>query len=86
MLKSESGRAHGIWYLFLMTTQEKTNAIKSIVAYHQDNLVAKNNAQTDPGLDALVVQAMNNAFLKDLEPVFLLRPQPPGGRMALKKK
>ncbi len=69
-----------------MTTQEKTNAIKSILVYHRDNLVAKNNVQIDPGLDALVVQAMNNAFIKDLEPVFLLQTQPPGGRMALGKK
>ena len=53
-----------------MTTQEKTTALQKIVKNHQDNVVAKQAANVGPGLDPLVIEAMNNAFKTDLEKVF----------------
>ena len=54
-----------------MTTQEKTAAIQKIVTNHQDNRAAVAAASVHPGLNALVVEAMNDAFKADLAKVFL---------------
>jgi hypothetical protein len=53
-----------------MTTQEKTAAIQKILTNHQDNLTAKEAANVSAGLNALVIEAMNNAFKADLERIF----------------
>jgi hypothetical protein len=50
-----------------MTTQEKTAAIKKIIANHQDNVTAVAAANVQAGLSDLVVEAMNEAFKSDLE-------------------
>ena len=55
-----------------MNTQDKTTAIKNIVANHQDNVTAVRNAQIGPGLDQVVVDAMNTALKTDLLTVFCL--------------
>jgi hypothetical protein len=60
-------------YLSLMTTQEKTNAIQQIVTNHKDNVTAAQAANISAGLNALVIEAMNNAFEADLAGVFALR-------------
>ena len=57
-----------------MTTQAKTDAIRNIVANHQDNVAAKNAANVNAGLEPLVIEAMNNAFKDDLAVVFLVKP------------
>jgi hypothetical protein len=56
-----------------MTTQEKTNAIQQIVTNHKDNVTAAQAANISAGLNALVIEAMNNAFEADLAGVFALR-------------
>ena len=58
-----------------MTTQEKTAAIQKIVHNHQDNLAAVRAANVHPGLNDLVVEAMNDAFQGDLAKVFVLNPK-----------
>lgn len=50
-----------------MTTQEKSAAIKKIIANDQDNLTAVAAANVQAGLSDLVVEAMNEAFKSDLE-------------------
>jgi hypothetical protein len=62
-----------------MTTQEKTTAIQKIVTNHQDNIAAVQAANVSPGLSALVIEAMNNAFKGDLEVVFALKRVVSGG-------
>jgi hypothetical protein len=57
----------------LMTTQEKTNAIQKIVTNHKDNVTAAQAANISAGLNALVIEAMNDAFEADLAVVFALR-------------
>jgi hypothetical protein len=57
-----------------MTTQEKTAAIQQIIANHQDNAAAKNAANVNPGLEGLVIEAMNDAFKDDLATVFSVKP------------
>ena len=60
-------------YLFnCMTTQQKTAAIQQIVANHQENVAATNAAQVPAGLDGLVIQARNAAFIDDLKQVFAM--------------
>lgn len=59
-------------YLSLMTTQEKTNAIQKIVTNHKDNVTAVQAANISAGLNALVIEAMNDAFTADLAVVFAL--------------
>ena len=56
-----------------MTTQEKTNAIQKIVTNHKDNVTAAQAANISAGLNALVIEAMNDAFKADLAVVFALR-------------
>jgi hypothetical protein len=58
--------------LSLMTTQEKTNAIEKIVTNHKDNVTAAQAANISEGLNALVIEAMNDAFKADLAVVFAL--------------
>jgi hypothetical protein len=58
-----------------MTTQEKTAAIQKIVTNHQDNRAAADAANVHPGLNDLVIEAMNNAFKADLGTVFALKPK-----------
>ena len=53
-----------------MTTQQKTTAIQAIVTNHQDNVAAMRAANVGQGLEALVIEAMNNAFKDDLAVVF----------------
>ena len=53
-----------------MTTQQKTTAIQAIVANHQDNVAAMRAANVGQGLEALLIEAMNNAFKDDLVVVF----------------
>jgi hypothetical protein len=81
-----SGKADGrvvvAWhesYLSLMTTQEKTNAIQKIVTNHTDNVTAAQAANISAGLNALVIEAMNDAFKADLAVIFALRSVAPGG-------
>jgi hypothetical protein len=59
-----------------MTTQDKTDAIKKIVANHQDNLNAVNAAGVQAGLMPVVTEAMNESFKKDLSPVFAVTTRP----------
>jgi hypothetical protein len=61
-----------------MTTQEKTDAIQKIVTNHKDNVTAAQAANVSAGLDALVIEAMNDAFTTDLTVVFALRSVAPG--------
>jgi NAD(P)H-hydrate repair Nnr-like enzyme with NAD(P)H-hydrate epimerase domain len=56
-----------------MTTQEKTDAIQKIVTNHSDNVIAAQAANVSVGLNALVIEAMNDAFKADLTVVFALR-------------
>ncbi len=56
-----------------MTTQEKTDAIQKIVTNHKDNVTAAQAANVSAGLNALVIEAMNDAFKTDLTVVFALR-------------
>jgi len=53
-----------------MTTQQKTSAIQAVVANHQDNVAAMRAAHVGPGLESLVLEAMNAAFRDDLAEVF----------------
>jgi hypothetical protein len=53
-----------------MTTQEKTTAIKNIIAIHQDNVTAAQNARVGAGLNPYVIEAMNAAFKNDLVVIF----------------
>ena len=62
-----------------MTTQEKTNAIQKIVTNHKNNIIAVQAANISAGLNALVIEAMNDAFEADLAVVFALRSVVPGG-------
>lgn len=55
-----------------MTTQEKTAAIQKIATNQQDNREAVKAANLRPGFEALVVEAMNEAFKADLAKVFAL--------------
>ena len=55
-----------------MTTQEKTTAIQKIATNQQDNRAAVAAANLQPGLSALVVEAMNEAFKTDLVAVFAM--------------
>ena len=57
-----------------MTTKEKTAAIQRILANHQDNVAAKQAANVGPGLDGLVIEAMNEALKEDLDAVFAFKP------------
>ena len=65
-------------YLSLMTTQEKTDAIQKLVTTHKDNVTAAQAANVSAGLNALVIEAMNDAFKADLAVVFALRSIAPG--------
>jgi hypothetical protein len=56
-----------------MTTQEKTAAIQKIAANQKDNRDAVTAASLQAGLNALVVEAMNEAFKADLVAVFALK-------------
>jgi hypothetical protein len=56
-----------------MTTQEKTAAIQKIITNHQDNVAAEQAVTISPGLNDLVIEAMNSAFKDDLEIVFALK-------------
>jgi hypothetical protein len=62
-----------------MTTQEKTAAIQGILTNHQDNLAAVKAAKISPGLDALVIEAMNTALKADLALIFASKPVLAGG-------
>lgn len=69
-----------------MTTQEKTAAIRKIVANHQDNVAAKNAANVGAGLEGLVIEAMNDAFKDDLAKVFVVdAPKPKAAKSEGKK-
>jgi hypothetical protein len=56
-----------------MTTQEKTAAIKKIVANRQDNRAAITAAAVDGTLIDLVNETLNDAFKEDLRAVFVLK-------------
>jgi hypothetical protein len=62
-----------------MTTQQKTTAIQGIVTNHQDNVAAVQAANVAPGLNALVIEAMNIALKADLVLIFASKPMPAGG-------
>ncbi|MEY2547619.1 MAG: hypothetical protein QOD64_201 [Verrucomicrobiota bacterium] len=53
-----------------MTTQEKTTAIKKIVANRDDNRAAVKAAGVAPELTDLLNDAVNQAFQADLEKIF----------------
>ncbi len=53
-----------------MTTQEKTAAIKKIIANRNDNRAAVNAIAIDPALTDLVNEAINDAFHDALKSVF----------------
>ena len=61
-----------------MTTLEKTDAIQKIVTNHKDNVTAAQAANISAGLDALVIEAINDALKTDLTVVFALRSVAPG--------
>jgi len=65
-------------YLSPMTTLEKTDAIQKIVTNHKDNVTAAQAANISAGLDALVIEAMNDSLKTDLTVVFALRSVAPG--------
>ena len=56
-----------------MTTQQKTNAIQDILKNHEDNVTAMRAAKIGPGLEALVIEAMNNAMKDDLADIFAFK-------------
>jgi hypothetical protein len=53
-----------------MTTQQKTAAIRDILKNHEDNVAAMRAANVGPGLEALVIEAMNTALKMDLAITF----------------
>ena len=53
-----------------MTTQQKTAAIQDILKNHEDNVAAMRAAKAGPGLEALVLEAMNTALKDDLAVIF----------------
>ena len=53
-----------------MTTQQKTNAIQDILKNHEDNVTAMRATKLGPGLEALVIEAMNTALKDDLAVIF----------------
>ena len=53
-----------------MTTQQKTGAIQDILKNHEDNVAAMRAANVGPGLEALVVEAMNTALKDDIAVIF----------------
>jgi hypothetical protein len=53
-----------------MTTQEKTTAIKKIIANRDDNRAAVKAAGIDPTLADLVNESINDAFQDALKRVF----------------
>ena len=53
-----------------MTTRQKIGAIQGILKNHEDNAAAMRAANVGPGLEALVVEAMNTALKDDLAVVF----------------
>ena len=59
-----------VWHVRWMTVQEKTAAIKKIMVNHQDNQTAIQNADVDPGLQDLVVEALNRSVVEALVKVF----------------
>ena len=58
-----------------MTTQQKTAAIRTILTNHQDNVAAVKAADVSVGLEAIVIEAMNNALKDDLMLIFALKPK-----------
>ena len=56
-----------------MTTQQKTNAIQDILKNHEDNVTAMRAAKIGPGLEALVIEAMNTAMKDDLADIFAFK-------------
>jgi hypothetical protein len=58
-----------------MTTQQKTAAIRSIVANHDDNRASVKAAKVSVGLEAIVIEAMNTALKDDLTLIFALKPK-----------
>ncbi|MGZ5552156.1 MAG: hypothetical protein ACXWHF_00810 [Chthoniobacterales bacterium] len=69
-----------------MTTQQKTAAIQQILANYQDNVNASNAAQVPAGLNALVIQARNNALVDDLQKLFATPPQAATGTRARRSR
>ncbi len=55
-----------------MTIQEKTAAIKKILANHRDNIAATQGAEVAPGLAPSVTQATTQALMNDLELLFAI--------------
>lgn len=58
-----------------MTTQQKTAAIRSILANHADNVASVKAAKVSVGLEAIVIEAMNTALKDDLTLIFALKPK-----------
>jgi len=56
-----------------MTTQKKTGAIQDILTNHEDNVAAMRAAKIGPGLEALVIEAMNAAMKDDLAGIFAFK-------------
>jgi hypothetical protein len=56
-----------------MTTQQKTGAIQDILKNHEDNVAAMRAAKIGPGLDALVIEAMNSAMKDNLAAIFAFK-------------
>jgi hypothetical protein len=56
-----------------MTTQQKTGAIQDILKNHEDNVAAMRAAKIGPGLEALVIEAMNSAMKDNLADIFAFK-------------
>ena len=56
-----------------MTTQQKTGAIQDILKNNEDNAAAMRAAKIGPGLEALVIEAMNSAMKDNLADIFAFK-------------
>ena len=63
-----------------MTTQQKTGAIQDILINHENNVAAMRAAKIGPGLEALVIEAMNTAMKDDLAVIFAFKSLTPPQR------
>lgn len=63
-----------------MTTAEKTQAINNAVKVHEDNRAAISAAGLSPGLQSIVIEALNRSLIEALVKVFAADPRSAGTR------